>query len=79
MAAVSRVLAVPTSTSNQSDWNRKAGQAINQLIAMYGGAYATADRPKNVQTGYQIFDTTLGAPIWWNGTIWVWCNGEAAP
>ena len=77
--AASRVLAVPTGTSNQPDWNRKAAGAINQLAATFGITGATADRPGNVPAGFQFFDTTLGAPIWWNGTIWVWCNGEAAP
>jgi hypothetical protein len=40
----------------------------------------TADRPtQNVQNplfvGQFYFDTTLGYPIWWNGTDWVDSSG----
>lgn len=36
----------------------------------------TTDRPIDtgpikVQIGQQYFDTTLGLPIWWNGTDWI--------
>lgn len=32
----------------------------------------TANRPtKNLWIGRPYFDTTLGLPIWWNGTTWV--------
>jgi len=35
------------------------------------GAYTTATRPSTgVPVGGQIFDSTLGKPIWWNGTVW---------
>ena len=42
----------------------------------------TADRPiENVQAplaiGQLYFDTTLGYPIWWNGTDWVNASGMA--
>jgi len=41
--------------------NRLPSQAI----------YATtAGRPTVRPLGYSIFDTTLGKPIWWNGTVW---------
>jgi len=29
------------------------------------------------QTGQFYFDTTLGYPIWWNGTKWVNASGSA--
>ena len=36
----------------------------------------TAQRPTaNQQIGQQFFDTTLGYPIWWNGTKWVNASG----
>jgi hypothetical protein len=36
----------------------------------------TTQRPTaNQQIGQQFFDTTLGYPIWWNGTKWVNYNG----
>lgn len=31
----------------------------------------TENRPAEPETGDQYFDTDLGMPIWWNGTIWV--------
>lgn len=32
----------------------------------------TANRPStNLKIGQQYFDTTLGIPIWWNGTKWI--------
>lgn len=38
-------------------------------------AGVTANRPANVATGYQYFDTTLGKPIYYNGTSWVDATG----
>jgi hypothetical protein len=40
----------------------------------------TADRPidtgnPQLQIGQYYFDTTLGIPIWWNGTNWVDSTG----
>jgi hypothetical protein len=40
----------------------------------------TANRPIDtgaikLQLGQQYFDTTLGLPIWWNGTDWVDASG----
>lgn len=36
----------------------------------------TADRPVNaLQVGQQYFDTTLGLPIWWNGSDWIDASG----
>jgi len=36
----------------------------------------TTQRPTaNQQIGQFYFDTTLGYPIWWNGTKWVNYNG----
>ena len=43
-------------------------------------AYATADRPAaaSVPVGTPIFDTTLGRPLWSNGTAWVSATGVPA-
>jgi hypothetical protein len=43
-------------------------------------AGTTANRPANttnikLQVGQYYFDTTLGIPIWWNGTNWVNASG----
>lgn len=38
----------------------------------------TDKRPafNNIRTGFQYFDTTLGKPIWYNGTEWVDATGN---
>ena len=41
-------------------------------------AGVTASRPVSPTTGQMFFDTTLGIPIWWNGTIWVDATGMDA-
>lgn len=43
-------------------------------------ADTTANRPtlpNGQQRGYTYFDTTLGRPIWWNGSIWIDAMGTA--
>jgi hypothetical protein len=35
----------------------------------------TAQRPATVGLGTMYFDTTLGIPIWWKGTVWVNASG----
>lgn len=32
---------------------------------------STVSRPSGPVTGQRFFDTTLGLPIWWNGTNWI--------
>ena len=36
---------------------------------------ATADRPSSPVLYERFFDTTLGYPIWWDGTNWVDSSG----
>lgn len=38
----------------------------------------TEGRPEDVPVGYQYFDTTLGKPIWHNGSGWVDSTGASA-
>ena len=43
----------------------------------------TAERPQalkanDLHRGFQYFDTTLGRPIWWNGSGWVDATGTTA-
>jgi hypothetical protein len=46
--------------------------SINSVPA----AGITADRPvAELQIGQFYFDTTLGIPIWWNGTVWKNASG----
>lgn len=44
-------------------------------IVTLGLSGTTAQRPIGVLTGTQHFDTTLGKPIWFNGTAWVDSTG----
>ena len=45
-------------------------QALNTLATPSAGI--TAARPSTgLQVGQFYFDTTLGIPIWWNGTDWI--------
>ena len=38
-------------------------------------SYITASRPASPTTGSHVFDTTLGKPIWYDGTNWVDATG----
>jgi hypothetical protein len=39
----------------------------------------TVERPvKGLYIGKRYFDTTLGQPIWWNGSAWVDATGALA-
>lgn len=37
----------------------------------------TASRPTNVKSGAMYFDTTLGIPIWYDGTNWINASGTS--
>lgn len=45
--------------------------AITELNALVATSGTTAQRPESPTTGTRYFDTTLGKPIWWNGSNWV--------
>jgi hypothetical protein len=54
--------------------NVQTQQAINTLSTPSAGT--TALRPTtSLQVGQFYFDTSLGIPIWWNGTNWVDATG----
>jgi hypothetical protein len=54
--------------------NVQTQQAINTLSTPSAGT--TALRPTtDLQVGQFYFDTSLGIPIWWNGTNWVNATG----
>ena len=47
---------------------------ITTLLTPSAGT--TANRPAtSLQVGQTYFDTTLGIPIWWNGTNWINASG----
>lgn len=56
---------------NGTDDQRKVAIAVNQLIERMNLAGVTADRPTSPPTGWQYYDTTIGRPIWWNGSSWL--------
>ena len=46
------------------------------LASSIPSAGITADRPtRGLQIGQQYYDTTLGIPIWYNGTVWKNASG----
>lgn len=49
-----------------------------KLVQIENNAYTTAARPTVTVAGTCIFDTTLGKPIWWNGSGWVDATGTTA-
>lgn len=51
-------------TSISGDTNR--GWLPVQLVY----ACTTVTRPTITRIGFSLFDTSLGIPIWWNGTVW---------
>jgi hypothetical protein len=54
--------------------NVQTQQAINTLSTPSAGT--TALRPTtSLQVGQFYFDTSLGIPIWWDGTNWVDATG----
>ncbi len=69
---------------SDAEWRGRARDSVNAVInlaeglALYSlGGGATASRPVTSQVGSSFFDTTLGLPIWWNGTAWVNAIGVA--
>lgn len=50
---------------------------VRAATGLQTGAFATASRPtpSTAGIGTSIFDTTLGKPVWSNGTSWVDANG----
>lgn len=51
---------------------------VDKNRALAGGFGTTAARPTAlIYTGYPYFDTTLGKPIWYNGTGWVDATGAS--
>ena len=68
---VSRVI-MPNYRSGAINYGKLLIQTTNNGI--------TTSRPNNAENrvvGIMYFDTTLGKPIWWNGTSWVDATGTA--
>ena len=55
-------------------FNRGIFDSLNPVQVAVG--VTSANRPtQNLYVGLSCFDTTLGKPIWWNGTAWVDATG----
>ena len=78
--------ALPTSPV---DYDQRQQDQLNQNLRIYFNNLdafltaistpqngTTANRPTlNLQIGQFYFDTTLGIPIWYNGTVWKNASG----
>lgn len=51
-------------------------QVVNRRFVTLNGT--TANRPTSSILGQRYFDTTLGYPVYWNGSTWVRYDGTAA-
>lgn len=59
-------------------WAAFFGQVFSVCFAVSQSG-TTAQRPdEGLWTGRPYFDTTLGQPIWWDGTEWVDADGASA-
>jgi len=64
--AISTVVAAERVITNTNQAAAIAASAANRLAAV-----ATSGRPvTGIVAGSTVFDTTLGKPIWYNGTVW---------
>lgn len=73
---------LPVDERRMAGWPRPWGQwftQVWQLVFDVQNSGTTANRPVvNLYTGKPYFDTTLGYPIWWDGTQWVDATGTPA-
>jgi len=58
-------------------------QWLSEFLRWYRLAVPSAQRPTDLDTssaniGFQMFDTDLGVPIWWNGSGWVDASAGAS-
>lgn len=56
------------------EWAWQVTQQANRNL----GSGATTGRPSTQVVGAVYFDTTLGRPIWWDGSAWVYADGTPA-
>lgn len=83
MAAGGNVTLFADAATNliQSDWSVVDSSAVGFIkskpsiptAAVTSGA--TSARPVSPVVGFAYFDTTVGLPIWWKGSIWINASG----
>lgn len=59
---------ISTKSWNGTAWNSFSPQVLSGT---------TANRPTNAISGTQYFDTTLGKPIWYSGSLWIDSTGTS--
>lgn len=59
-----------------TDTPSDANQVVPRRFVTANGA--TADRPPNPVAGQFYYDSSLGVPIWWNGSVWKKADGTSA-
>ena len=61
-------------TADLTQWQNGSAavlSGVNAAGSIYSGHSTTGSRPTVTAVGSQWFDTSLGIPIWWNGSNWV--------
>lgn len=51
-------------------------EQVNLINAKLTSSGATESRPESPSAGVCFLDTTLGKPVWWNGSAWIDATGE---
>ena len=60
------------------EWVEWMRQELFPTVSCDNGYGITADRPVNgIKIGSRFFDTTIGKPIWYNGTGWIDAVGNS--
>jgi hypothetical protein len=75
-----------SASPNQFSINALAGTGASYVLAGSAGGLSapslegnTGMRPANPVTGQCYFDSILGLPVWWNGSIGKWVNSSGVP
>lgn len=78
MATLAEILALlPDNTTGQIDASDMR-TAVTALWERTPSSGTTAQRPLVVQAGFTYYDTTITAPVWWDGAAWVDSTGAPA-
>jgi hypothetical protein len=70
-ASGGRTVVIPQGTNNTSSVFISTDGVLNLDLAIASAHSTTTGRPTPNGVGQMDFDTTLGIPIWWNGSNWV--------
>lgn len=70
LASSAEFLRLYNTTALETVWKISIDGEGNYANGVGGSAFTTAGRPTVAQVGTMVFDTTLGKPIWWNGSVW---------